>query len=636
MVYIVSLLASLLASAALGNTASSRTGSTLNVDGVFYYVPATPVSALKASPDQLKSAATYGEDLVPLTIIETSASSFDAAALQGVISSYEQEDDVFSSGFLQAIYLQGTTSAAVQDLSAELSAFGTKLFLASAEVGCTTDIPSGPYFLSIYTGDIFQAYRLYSDVDGAFTEGVIANKDGNYSTLSASIQGVQSVSIGVPSRLYYSVTESQPLAGVRIGIKDIFDVAGTKRGCGNRAYYDLYPERNTTAPAVQRLVDAGAIIVGKMKTSQFANGAMATADWVDYHSPFNARGEGYSDPSSSSSGPGAGVGAYSWLDIALGSDTGGSIRNPAQVNGAYGNRPSHALVPLDNVMPLSPLLDTAGFLCRDAHLWKTASHVLYGENITSITSFPKKLYTTGFPENVTTEAEGVLLNFLSKLEEFLGTTSSVLDYDAMWEASSEAAKANASTLSDLLALTYPTLIAKQQYSLFGAPFIADYGAAHDGRHPFLDPNPLVRWTWAQTNETVLEDGIANKTIFMDWWNTQVIPADPVTCSDSLLLYPGTLATPNYRNVYFEAPDIPSGWGVYNIAIFAEAPDMVFPLGQAAYNSTITLHEEFLPVAVDVIAHKGCDGMILELATQLQDAGITILPKAGSSVFRRGA
>jgi hypothetical protein len=46
-----------------------------------------------------------------------------------------------------------------------------------------------------------------------------------------------------------------------------------------------------------------------------------------------------------------------------------------------------------------------------------------------------------------------------------------------------------------------------------------------------------------------------------------------------------------------------------------------------------MHEEFLPVAVDVIAHKGCDGMIFELAEQLQNAGITIIPKTGSTVFR---
>jgi len=57
------------------------------------------------------------------------------------------------------------------------------------------------------------------------------------------------------------------------------------------------------------------------------------------------------------------------------------------------------------------------------------------------------------------------------------------------------------------------------------------------------------------------------------------------------------------------------------------------VGQAAYNSTITLHEEFLPVAVDILAAKGCDGMIFELAEQLQKAGITRVPKTGSTMYR---
>jgi Asp-tRNA(Asn)/Glu-tRNA(Gln) amidotransferase A subunit family amidase len=197
--------------------------------------------------------------------------------------------------------------------------------------------------MSAETGEVAQAYRLYSDFQGAFTEGLIAKSDGNFAAFPAFIGGVQEVTIGVPSRLYYAKSAAKPLAGVRLGIKDIYDVAGVKTGCGNSAFYDLYPARNATALSVQRLIDAGAVIVGKMKTSQFANGQDPTADWVDYHCPFNARGDGYQDPSSSSSGPGSGIGSYPWLDLTLGSDTGGSIRNPAQVNGAFGNRPSHGL-----------------------------------------------------------------------------------------------------------------------------------------------------------------------------------------------------------------------------------------------------------------------------------------------------
>jgi len=81
----------------------------------------------------------------------------------------------------------------------------------------------------------------------------------------------------------------------------------------------------------------------------------------------------YQDPSSSSSGPGAGAGSYSWLDLTIGSDTGGSIRGPSEVQGLFGNRPSHGLVALDGVMPLAPELDTAGFLTRASRFLIMAS-----------------------------------------------------------------------------------------------------------------------------------------------------------------------------------------------------------------------------------------------------------------------
>jgi Asp-tRNA(Asn)/Glu-tRNA(Gln) amidotransferase A subunit family amidase len=117
-------------------------------------------------------------------------------------------------------------------------------------------------------------------------------------------------------------------AGVRLGVKDIYDLKGLRTSNGNRAWYHLYPPAENTAFPVQKLIDAGAIIVGKMITSQFANGETATADWVDYHAPFNPRGDGYQDASSSSAGAGAGEGAYDWLDISLGSDTGKALSHP--------------------------------------------------------------------------------------------------------------------------------------------------------------------------------------------------------------------------------------------------------------------------------------------------------------------
>lgn len=353
----------------------------------------------------------------------------------------------------------------------------------------SSTIPTGPYFLDATTGMIYMTYRLYSDFAGAFSQPLIQTPSGDFAFLSAQITGSASLTIGVPSRLYYTPTTEKPLAGVRVGIKNIYDLEGVKTSDGNRAYYNLYPPRNASAVAVQKLINAGAIIVGHQKASQFANGEEATADWVDYHSPFNPRGDGYQDPSSSSSGAGASIGSYPWLDLALGSDTGGSIRGPSEVQGLFGNRPSHGLVSLEGVMPLAPELDTAGFLTRDPVLWSTAQTVLY-DNLSTFTSYPKTIYTFEYPTNASSDADGglsdaVLVEFIDQLQSFLSANVSDLNLTALW--ASTGPSNTTSDLNELLNITYPILISKEQIRLVREPFYADYAAVHDGRTPFVDP-----------------------------------------------------------------------------------------------------------------------------------------------------
>jgi hypothetical protein len=542
-----------LASVITASASISPAGETLVVRGISYYVAPEAVSVIDTSAETLNSASSSG-DLIPLTVIEDKSGSFTAATFSSIVENYTAIDDVFNTGFLEgttiprelavltnsalAIYLKhtGTSPAKVQyPLAAALGQYGNKIFMASRAysssvqiqghkiTGWRKELPAGPYFMSTKSGSVYQAYRLYTDVQGAFTEGLKPNTDGTFSVLSSAVSGVQSPTIGVPSRLYYKKTTAKPLAGIRIGVKDIYDIAGVKTSCGNRAYYELYPPANATGPAVQSLIDAGAVIVGKMKTSQFANGETATADWVDYHSPFNARGDGYQDPSSSSSGPGAGIGSYDWLDIGLGSDTGGSIRGPSEVNGCFGNRPSHGLVSLDGVMPLSPDLDTAGFLTRDPFLWHEAA---------------------------TTESDSILLEFLDKLSTFMNATTSILDYTTLW-AQTQPDVAGNSSISQYLGYVYPVLIAQQQYQLVTLPFYNDFAAVNMGKRPFVDPAPLIRWSYGQNNWTAsaTEQALQNKTVFMDWWSSRVVLPSVETCSESIMIYPGSTGTPNYRNAY---------------------------------------------------------------------------------------
>lgn len=109
-----------------------------------------------------------------------------------------------------------------------------------------------------------------------------SQKDPNiYEPLNASAFGKYSLCVAVPSRLYFTKTPDLPLAGVRIVIKDLFELNSVHTGCGNRSYRRLYPASDTTTPDVQAAIDKGAIIIGKTKTVEFGGSQEVVGDWVD-------------------------------------------------------------------------------------------------------------------------------------------------------------------------------------------------------------------------------------------------------------------------------------------------------------------------------------------------------------------
>ncbi|KAI6799940.1 amidase signature enzyme [Hortaea werneckii] len=605
------------------------TGQTVELDSTPYFVPAQAVTTIDHHGPLHKKAASSG-GLTPITVVTTNGPGYND--INALISNFTAVDDVFSHGFLENVYIQYTGMKPTGRHG--WGGHGDKLpGLNGTDTVMTTHvtngsaIPPGPYFMST-SGALYQAWRLYSDVQGAFSETLVPASDGSFSVLPANMAG-QSLAVAVPSRLYFTKTPEKPLAGVRLGVKDIYDIAGVRTSNGNRAWYHLYPPANVTALSVQRLVDAGAIIVGKMKTSQFANGEEATADWVDYHAPFNPRGGGYQNPSSSSSGPGAGAAAYSWLDLTIGSDTGGSIRGPCHVQGLYGNRPSHDLVALDGVMPLAPELDTAGFLTRDPHIWAEAAKAMYLDNVTITHEYPKEIKAYGFPTTVEEDGDQLLMDFLGNVSSFIG--AQIVEYDIVedWNATYPAEAEQ--DIVDFLNLTYPIIIAQQQTRLVRDPFYADYAAVHDGRRPAVDPPPLARWAFGDSYPpSEVDVANHNRTIFADWFSSEVLVPNNQTCSDSLLLYVGSQADVNYRNKYIDPPTPPFGFGISRVSPYWGGPDFVVPLGSASYFSNITLHEEVLPVTVDIMAARGCDGMIFGLVQDLVAAGILEPSMAGYS------
>ncbi|KAL8691533.1 MAG: hypothetical protein Q9218_003257 [Villophora microphyllina] len=603
----------------------TSTGQTLTLGDIPYYLPGTPYITVSAHGfEQLQSA----NGLVAVTVVNVGVGKDSLSTLESAIGTFVT-DDVWNTGFLEAILVQSTGYKSLNSSGiVSLSGANQSSFILSFTFEGASSVPNGPYILSS-NGALYQPYRLYMDFAGAFTQPLIPSTNESYAALPAALPGIESPAVGVPSRLYYTKTASKPLAGVRLGVKDIYDIAGVKTSDGNRAVYGFYPPKTTNSVPVQRLIDAGAVIVGKMKTSQFANGELATADWVDYHSPFNPRGDGYQDPSSSSSGPGAGAATYPWLDLTLGSDTGGSIRGPSQVQGLFGNRPSHGLVDLTGVMPLAPELDTADYhRCRDPSIWKAAGIALYAD-LPFFTSYPSRIQTISVPQNATDQASTIVLSFLSKLESFLNAKTTPLNLTTSWTATKPASAP--SSLTTFLNLTYPILISKEQTRLVRDPFFAAYGALHDGRKPFVDPSPSIRWAFGDTYpNSTLAEAQTNKTIFMDWFNSHILVNNSKTCSESLLLYTAGLGV-QYRNEYHGPPTVPFGFSTGRISVFSEVPDVVVPVGEASYLSTVTGHAEVLPVTVDFLAAKGCDGMLFNLILDLTAAGILNVTETGQTI-----
>lgn len=150
-----------------------------------------------------------------------------------------------------------------------------------------------------------------------------------------------------------------PLHGRTLAVKDLFDTAGVRTTYGSRIYAERVPEGN--AVAVQRLLDAGAVVIGKTHLPEFAWSVLGQNPW--YGTCHNPAQPGKTT-GGSSSGSAAAL-AAGLCDLALGSDTGCSIRLPSAACETVGLKSQWGLIPLEGAYPLCPTLDTVGPMARN-------------------------------------------------------------------------------------------------------------------------------------------------------------------------------------------------------------------------------------------------------------------------------
>ncbi|MBI5534046.1 MAG: amidase [Deltaproteobacteria bacterium] len=176
------------------------------------------------------------------------------------------------------------------------------------------------------------------------------------------------------SEVHREPTAHGPLSGTTFAIKDIFDLHGEVTGFGSPDWARTHAPAARTSPVVDALLAAGATLVGKTHMEELA--FSLTGENAHYGTPINPAAP-HRVPGGSSSGSAAAV-AAGFIDFALGTDTGGSVRIPASFCGVFGIRTSYGALAVSGVTPLAPSFDTVGWFARDGAMLRRVGEVLIG------------------------------------------------------------------------------------------------------------------------------------------------------------------------------------------------------------------------------------------------------------------
>lgn len=169
------------------------------------------------------------------------------------------------------------------------------------------------------------------------------------------------------------------LAGVTLAVKDLIDIAGWPTGGGNPDWERSNPVPMRHAWIVERLLGAGARIIGKTATDEVSLGILGENAFTG--TPLNPAAPDRV-PGGSSSGSASAVAGQA-CDIALGTDTGGSVRVPSSFSGLYGIRPTHGRIDFGGITVQAPSSDTVGWFARDADLFARVGEVVFGTSVPS-------------------------------------------------------------------------------------------------------------------------------------------------------------------------------------------------------------------------------------------------------------
>jgi amidase len=359
-----------------------------------------------------------------------------------------------------------------------------------------------------------------------------------------------------------------PLQGLTMAVKDVFDIAGHRTGNGHPLWLETHPPAVHTAAAVDRLLEAGASLVGKTHTDEMAYSL--NGENVHYGTPINPKAPGRI-PGGSSSGSAAAV-AGALVHFALGTDCGGSVRLPASYCGIYGIRTSHGLVSTDGVVKLAPSFDTIGWFARDAGLLRRIADPLLPQASAFVPT--RLLISTDAFATAGSAIRDALAQPVSTIRQTFGQVQELSVYGDV-----------------------PATFADSFRILQGAEIAQQHGAWIDRHSPTFGPGIRERFLWIRTIDP---EAVASATLVRERFARHM---DALLGDDALLILPTApgiappLRTPAAELETFRA----RAFALLSIAGLARLPQVSLPLG--------TL--EGCPLGLSLLAPRGRDRGLLD-------------------------
>ncbi|EGX45092.1 hypothetical protein AOL_s00173g193 [Orbilia oligospora ATCC 24927] len=582
--------------------------------------------------------------IVPAVLLNVQADSpITRDFLEKSISTFSAIDDVFTLDFIKngIIIAQVGRDETSTQVSSELESYLTSknigLLFSRPTSHLEAPLPQGPYILR--GRNIHQPWRLYEDHLRAFVTAVFPADDGNphgFQPLRAGAYNGLYPVVAVPSRIYYPATKDKPLNGKRITVKDIYFLAGIKKTLGSRAYTECYGPDEETSQFIQELIDQGAIILGKTKMGAYAGSEIPPEKCIDYFAPWNPRGDGYQGPSGSSSGAGATVAGYDWVDLSLGGDTSGSIRMPAASYGLWGLKGTDQAFPMKNIMPNVEAFDSIGILGRSP---QELVDILKASGFASLSQakLPSKIYylTDWFPMKNDAQ-QAMVESFLKILENYVGIKHEKVSIAAEWLKSGPEDVRHL-TVVEFLAKTgyYPNHY--DGYHVYDK-FRSDYQKKF-GKKPYTSPFMERRWNRGkESSPENRQRSIDEMKVFRDWIFKTFLETEADGISGPIMLIPLGRPGNNPRDVVPPAgPEFaPTAYDSIFFSSIVGIPQAIIPIGQNPYQSRASGNTEYAPIVASFAGVRGSDLILIELAQKaLERAGWPIIVQTGPNIFDLG-